>query len=83
MLSNKDFILSNRYNRVFHDLTLAEVYSRIRNVTKITELCALFNAREEGASETEVGSGFRDTKYFKVSLLHLAVAGFDTIECPG
>ncbi len=66
MLSNKDFILSNRFNRIFRDLTIAEVYSRIQNTTNIPELCVLLNARDENESKTAAHPGHMDSTFFKV-----------------
>ncbi len=84
MLNNKDWILSNRFNPVFRNLTLIEVYSRIRDVTEIPELCTLFNAREEGESKYAAYPGYKDSTYFKVScfFLHLFYNYFRMINHP-
>ncbi len=76
MLSNKNWILSNRFNRVFRGLTLTDIYSRIRNVTKISELCALLNAREKGESILAAYPGYEDSTYFKVNCFFAFVLYF-------
>ncbi len=73
MLNNKDWILSNCFNPVFRNLTLIEVYSRIRDVTEIPELCTLFNAREEGKSKYAAYPGYKDSTYFKVICIHFMI----------